>query len=316
MIDQDSDLQWLRLQMPHVSEPAPDVSARAREELLLHAIAPAHSGDVKGLNRPRLRRLVPAVGVAAAAAGLALALIPAAPERTAPPAHASAHLNGALMHLADYIAANETSSTGNATLVLRTQSYPDSPTITGADLYTDSGEYFYAETESGLPQQIQENDDQGGGFIAREEAAALEAVNGNVDKGAYDMAVAPNPTMYGQLFGAGGHQVQEDNMTWEDSLDAIVAGAGNSAVRQGILLILSTIPSVTVTNTATDGQPTLTITAKAPDVPANYQEQIVINAQTGVPVGFAGGNIGQAPGVTVTYQVSRVTVAAIEAGHV
>ena len=106
-------------------------------------------------------------------------------------------------------------------MVLRTQSYPNSSTITGADLYTDSGKYFYAETESCLPEQIQQNDDQGGGFIAREEAAALEAVNGNIHKGAYDMAVVPNPTMYGQLFDAPGHLGQEDNMTWEDSLMGI-----------------------------------------------------------------------------------------------
>ena len=36
-------------------------------------------------------------------------------------------------------------------------------------------------------------------------------------------------------------------------------------------------------------------------------------AQTGIPVSFTGGVPGQAPGVTVTYQVTRVTLRMDEA---
>jgi hypothetical protein len=49
-------------------------------------------------------------------------------------------------------------------------------------------------------------------------------------------------------------------------------------------------------------------------MPGNYQETLVIGAKTGVPVTFTGGVPGQAPGVTVTYQVSRVSMADIAAG--
>jgi hypothetical protein len=49
-------------------------------------------------------------------------------------------------------------------------------------------------------------------------------------------------------------------------------------------------------------------------MPGNYQETLVIGAKTGVPVTFTGGVPGQAPGVTVTYQVTRVSLADIAAG--
>jgi hypothetical protein len=284
-----------------------------------HVSTAALHAEVTDLPRlHRLRRVVPAIGVAAVAAAIALAMLPTSPgHHPAAPSH-SAHAAGPLVRLADYLAANETQTTGDATLVLRTQIYPDRSSITGADLYTDSGEYFYAETESGLPEQIAQNDNQGGGMFARETAAAMEGSTGNVQTAAYDMAVAPNPTMYGQLFSGANrslHEGQMDNMVWEDSLDALISGAGNAGLREGVLRILSTIPGVTVTNGTTGGQPTLTVTASYPDVPTNYQEQLVINAQSGIPESFQGGAPGQTPGVTVSYQVSRVTTAAIAAGQ-
>jgi hypothetical protein len=105
-----------------------------------------------------------------------------------------------------------------------------------------------------------------------------------------------------------------DNYLWENSLDALTAGAGNPQVRVGVLRLLSTLPEVTVTNTTTDGQPTLTLAAGSPAFPDNYQEALTINARTGVPVAFAGGTPGQKPNVTIAYQVFRVTLAAIAAG--
>ena len=81
-----------------------------------------------------------------------------------------------------------------------------------------------------------------------------------------------------------------------------------------MLRLLSTLLEVTVTNTTTGGQPTLTLTAGSPAFPGNYREALTINAGTGVPVAFAGGTPGQKPDVTTTYQVFRVTLAAIAAG--
>lgn len=107
-----------------------------------------------------------------------------------------------------------------------------------------------------------------------------------------------------------------DNYVWEDSEDALQAGAGNPQVREGILRILSTLPGITVTRTEAAGQPALAITASgAPDLPANYHETITINASTGLPISLVGGTNGAAPSVTETFQVSRVTVSAIKAGR-
>jgi hypothetical protein len=118
---------------------------------------------------------------------------------------------------------------------------------------------------------------------------------------------APVPT-------GSGVRVNADNLIWENSLDAISAGAGNPQVRVGVLRLLSTMPEVNVTNTTTDAQPSLTLTAMAPALPANYQEVLTINAVTGVPIAFAGGVPGQVPQTSTTYQVSRVTVSDIAAG--
>lgn len=45
-----------------------------------------------------------------------------------------------------------------------------------------------------------------------------------------------------------------------------------------------------------------------------YTEQLTINADTGVPIQFVGGASGSAPGMTVDYRVSRVTLANLPSG--
>ena len=264
------------------------------------------------------------------------------PSTGTTPAAGPQHL---LTQLASSITATAPATqAGDATLVERTQSYPDQSSIQGFDLYTDSGEYFYAPTESGLPLAIKSNDDQGGGMFAREIAAAEYAVNGNLAVADQRMADAPfadgrPPGSNGQTWAgqyaekaqvqklgatpepvqkaqAGPFSFDADNYIWMDAEDALQAGSGNPQVRAGILRILSTLPGITVTDTEVGGQPALAITATGtPDLPANYHETITINASTGVPIGMVGGTNGAAPSVTVTYQVSRVTVSAIEAGQ-
>jgi hypothetical protein len=125
---------------------------------------------------------------------------------------------------------------------------------------------------------------------------------------------------------AGGLQI--DNYVWENSEDALIAGAGNPEVRAGVLRLVSVLPGITVTDGTVDGQPTLTLTAGAAEVgdmesaKANpggagtetpYQEAITINADTGIPLGFVGGPPGQTT-VTVNYVVTRVNLADIAAG--
>jgi hypothetical protein len=249
----------------------------------------------------------------------------------------------ALTELAAYITANATHQAGNATLVARTQSYPDRSSTQGFDLYTDSGEYFYAATESGLPAAIRANANVGDGMNAREIAAAEYAVNGSLAVADQRMAYAPFPdgkpptaaqrarasrNIAQKLAASGiknprlvkmvktGTSINVDNYIWEDSEEALQVGAGNPQVRAGVLRILSSLPGIAVTTTEVAGQAALAITATGtPDLPGGYHETITINASTGIPISLVGGTNGKTPEVTVTFEVSRVTVSAIRAGR-
>ena len=298
---------------------------------------------------PRVRRRVFAgTGVfATAAAAVTLVAVSFGSVGPATPLAGAAVLN----HLAAHIKANASVQLpGDATLVLHTQSYPDGTSSSEADLYADNGEYFSTPTESGLPAAIADNANVGNGFTAREIKAALDAVNGNLATACQEMATAPfdngvRPATTGADISAltqkidaqpnltdaqkaaliqkivdeanspSGQHASTDNYIWMDSMDTLIEGAGNPDVRIGVLRILATLPEVSVANTTTNGQATVTLTASAPALPANYQEAITINASTGVPVSFAGGTPGQTPSVTVTYQVSRVTLDNIAAGN-
>ena len=299
-------------------------------------------------NPRRRRRVFAGTGVfATAAAAVTMVAVSLGSVGPAVPVAGAAVLN----HLAAHIKAHAvTPLPGDATLVLRTQSYPNGTSNSEADLYADNGEYFSTPTESGLPAAITENANDSNGFTAREIKAALDAVNGNLSTAVQEMALAPydngvKPASTGVDVNAlkqkidaqtnltaaqkaallqkiideanspSGQQASTDNYVWMDSMDTLIEGAGNPDVRIGVLRILSTLSEVEVTNTTTNGQPTITLTASAPALPANYQEAITINASTGVPVLFAGGTPGQTPSVIVTYQVSRVTLANIAAGN-
>jgi hypothetical protein len=287
------------------------------------------------------------VAVAAVAAVGVVSAVPSAPAGTAPvsgahPANtgASASPTGStgsaaaqppLMKLAADVAA-EPRPTGDATLVERETGTQGQASVNVWDLYADDGRYFFSQTEAGLPAQVKEDNNQGGGQFGREVAAAIYAVKGNLDTAALKMAWAPDTTpvpawLSAQVkdISAGGLQI--DNYVWEDCEDALVAGSGNPQVRAGVLRLVSALPDITVTRGTVDGQPTLTLTAgaaevgyaginktnpKAPAGPA-YQEAITINADTGIPLGFAGGPVGKTA-VTVTYVVTRVSLTDIAAG--
>lgn len=300
------------------------------------------------VKNPRVRRRVFAgAGVfATVAATVTMVAVSVGTVGPALPVAGAAVLN----HLAAHIQTSAaTPLPGDATLVLRTQSYPNGTSDSEADLYADNGEYFSTPTESGLPAAIAENANDSNGFTAREIKAALDAVNGNLSTAVQEMALAPfdngvkpantaadlsalkqkidaqtNLTsaqkaalvqrIISEANSPSGQQASTDNYIWMDSMDTLIEGAGNPDVRIGVLRILSTLSEVAVTNTTTNGQSTITLTASAPALPANYQEAITINASTGIPVLFVGGTPGQTPSVIVTYQVSRVTLANIAAG--
>jgi hypothetical protein len=282
-----------------------------------------------------------AVAIAAVAAVGVASAVPSAPGRTpqAVGAHPTAQVSGKhpasvgasassrasasagaqqpLVQLAALIAA-EPRPKGNATLVERETTLAGQATVKVWDLYTDDGRYFFSQTKSGLPAQVQADNNQGDGLFAREVAAATYAVTGNLDTAALKMAWAADTTpppawIKAQVknISAGGLQI--DDYVWEGSEDALVVGSGNPQVRAGVLRLVSRLPGVNVTHGTVDGQPTLTLTAGAGEFGMSYQEAITINANTGIPLKMDGGTAGKVD-TTVTWVVTRVNLADIAAG--
>jgi hypothetical protein len=312
-----------------VEPPRPEAFEQARTVLRAAMVSDRSAEPAPAWPPRRWRRRAVAIhgriaglgtGIAVAVAVALIATSAGQPAATPgrPPASrpAAAYLASApLIRLADYIKAHTGRPAGNATLIIRTEPNAEGQPATGFDLYTDSGAYYWAPAESGLPAQIATHHDIGDGMFRREVAAALYAVNGNLAIARQRMIDAPFDHTGGVCSARCDPTAGiTDNYLWANSLDALTVGAGNPQVRVGVLRLLSTLPEVTVTNTTTSGRPTLTLTAGSPAFPGTYHEALTINASTGVPVAFAGGTPRQKPDVTITYQVFRVTLAAIAAG--
>jgi hypothetical protein len=301
---------------------------------VLHA-AIALEGDPRVVELARhpkrhRRALVICSGVAAGITAVAAAFtLIGTPAGQSPKAPASAgHVASPLVRLADYVSASATPA-GDAALVARTTISSNGSTVTVYDLYGDNGQYFFSPTESGLAGQVSGQHSQADGLFAREVAAAKEAATGNVQTAAQDMADAPDPSHVispSQAVNSAAIAAKEaatgkpqggnlfDNWVWEDSQDALIAGSGEPQVRAGVLRILATLPDVTVTQGTSSGQPTLVLTAGTAELGDGYQEQLTINANTGIPVSANGGTAGQAPAATVSYHVSRVILSDVAAG--
>jgi hypothetical protein len=225
--------------------------------------------------------------------------------------------------------------------VLRTQSYPDGTSRTGADLYVDDGPYYYADTRAGLPAQIADHADSGGAQMTRELDAAVAALTTPPDvarKRMADSALDPalarltpeqrrqraldqlktmDPKSRKKLQAAlskppADPRVLEDGNIWTNSLDVLIAGAGRPDVRAGVLRLFGTIPEIDVTRTTVAGHDALDLVAHV--FGDGYQEELEIDANTGTPLRFTGRYPGQVPSVVVTYDVSRVNVADIAKG--
>lgn len=250
------------------------------------------------------------------------------PATKASAAHAKAPADAqhTLVALADVLLASPHPK-GDATLIERETSYPGKASINVWDLYADNGEYFFSQTRSGLPAQVSDNNTQGGSQFSDEVAAATYAETGNLDTAALKMAWAgdTNPVpawIKAQLKDISEGGLQIDNYVWENSEDALVAGAIDPKVEAGVLRLVSILPGITVSHGTADGQPTLTITAGQDEfgsaniagaTGAGYQEAMTINTDTGMPIRMVGGTDGNA-GVTVSYVPTRVALADVEAG--
>ncbi|HEY1479211.1 MAG TPA: hypothetical protein VGF46_04245 [Gaiellales bacterium] len=336
------ELDWLATERPARALTA-TATARARTALLDHIDDEAPVRLVASPVPPQRRRSrllgLATVAVAAAAAVVAISSLGGGGGSSLGTPNADA---APLVQLSHKVS-QASPPTGDATLVEHTNTLADGTSFTGADLYADDGDYFYAETRAGLPAVVaadQPVDVEGS--IARELAAAIAAVDGPLAESRSNMAIAPlDPAALKQSAAAVAAQQQtlvqlarakaavkakggswadeqqtpeqkENGDIWSSSLDALIAGSGNPEVRAGVLRLLSTIPTVTVEHTVTDGRPTLQLTAHV--FPQQYEEQLVIDADTGTPIQFIGTDPGQKPGVVVDYTVSRVTLAEIAKG--
>ena len=329
-----------------------------REILMNHMLT--ESGQAPARHRTPRRRMLAIGGTAGlgiAAAAVAVTLIatstsrpPAASPRPLAGGPAASHsaapatpaVSSPLVLLADTISASAHKQPGDATLVFRTTTLTDGQAGGGFDLYTDSGPYYWAPAESGLPAQIASHHNLGDGLFTREIAAAEYAVNGDLATARERMAYAPAPANAGkspaaqmspkllkvkaellgvqaapgQSLAAAYDKAYIDSWVWGDATDALEAGAGNPQVRAGVLRLLSTVSGVVVTHGTLDGQPTLVVGDVTPSLNGHGRSEAVVtlNASTGVPLKYTDGTVGKTPDTTTTYQVSRVTVADIAAG--
>jgi hypothetical protein len=348
------DLDWLAEQRPQRRGTDKEAHDRALLSVLRHATSrPSNhrrSGGrlkISGLVNRRMLAVATGTGMAAIAAAVVLSAGNGA-KLTTTSTHGSSRVMQAvvrhhstkspLIRLADNVSASA-APTGDATLVQRT-TITGGQNITVYDLYGDNGTYYFSQDESGMPAQVSGGDNQGGGQFGREVAAAKKAASGNVQQAAIDMANAPDPNpatritssdavttptpqeaaegeLKAKLTGTAPSQgTLFDNWAWEDSQDAMIAGAGDPQVRAGVLQILATLPGVTVTHgTSADGQPTLVLTGGADEVGSDYQEQLTVNAETGMPIGFVGGPPSGSPATQVEYKVASVTLSDVAAGQ-
>jgi hypothetical protein len=210
-------------------------------------------------------------------------------------------------------------------------------------LYTDGGDLYSGDDKQTLMTAVNTHINQADGSNPREVAAARYAATGDLATARMRMINAlPNdfflsPAARTKIWDAGaasrqalmrakgiktpltmptGQALQDQisNTLWNECTDALNWAGGNPQIRAGVLRLLSTIPEVTVANSTTGGQPTLTITAGPAVFGGDGDEVLTVNATTGLPVSTVSTTPG-VPTATETYQVSRVTLANIKAGR-
>ena len=247
-----------------------------------------------------------------------------------------------LMSLAALIKARSGPLPGNASLVIEKQVIGGKPMQVGYGLYTDSGDLYSGDDKQTLVAAVAHHSNLADFTNAREIAAARYAAAGNLATARVRMVNAlPNDFFLSfaarkKIWEKGaaarralmrekgiktplkmptGQALQDDidNSLWTASTIALSWGAGDPEIREGVLRLVSTIPEVTVADSTTGGQPTLTITAGPAVFGGDGEQVLTISARTGIPVSSVVTGRGMRTSVE-TFQISRVTLAGIEAG--
>jgi hypothetical protein len=216
------------------------------------------------------------------------------------------------------------------------------PMQIGYGLYTDSGDLYSGDDKQTLVAAVAHHSNLADFTNAREIAAARYAAAGDLATARVRMVNAlPNDFFLSfaarkKIWEKGaaarqalmrekgiktplkvptGKALQDDidNSLWTASTIALSWGAGDPEIREGVLRLVSTIPEVTVADSTTGGQPTLTITAGPAVFGGDGEQVLTISARTGIPVSSAVTGRGMRTSVE-TFQISRVTLADIESG--
>jgi hypothetical protein len=313
-------------------------------------VSPANRHRAPGERRARnvkrgLLAGIPLAGAAAAAVVLVATSTPqpaapaAAPTRSASQAPAA---TSRLMSLAAHIEAGDNGSMpDNASLEILNHISRGKLWDVSYSLYTDGGDMYSGDDKQTLMTAIAQHDNQADG-ANREVAAARYAAAGDLAAARVRMIdTTPNDFFLSlaareKLWKAGaaarqaimrmkgiktpremptGQALQDqiNNALWSECTDALNWAGGNPEIRAGVLRLLSTIPEVTVADSTTGGQPTLTITAGPAVFGGDGNAVLTVNATTGLPVSIVSTATG-VPAAVETYQISRVTLANIKAG--
>ena len=258
---------------------------------------------------------------------------------TAPQAPAA---TSRLVTLAALIKARSGPLPGNASLIIERQVIGGKPMQALYGLYTDSGDMYSGDDKQTLVTAVAHHANLADSSNARELAAARYAAAGDLatarvrmvdaldnelflsfaarkkiwEKGAAArQALMREKGMKTPLRMPTGQALQDeiDNRLWTASTIALSWGAGDPQIREGVLRLVSTIPQVTVADSTTGGQPTLTITAGPAVFGGDGEQVLTIRARTGIPVSSVVTGRGMRTSVE-TFLISRVTLAGIEAG--
>ncbi|NVI90829.1 hypothetical protein [Actinomadura sp. BRA 177] len=298
-----------------------------------------------------MRRTVGFSAAALVAASAATALVVTSAgtpgEPPAEPATGTGTGNPILTQLVAEISPVQAKAPGDATLVVRNK-LPTSDKVTdyGADLFTDSGIYYWGVDKNELKKAVADKDG-GDDVYKRPIAAALYAVKGDIDTARARMMAANLPagekldfdvthdkTLISKLKAKAKAEHKQyvppkplteaqkkgiiDNRLWMNSTDAMITAPTNPQVRAGALRVLATMPHVKVAKTTTDGKPTLTLSNRWTFTSIDRSkskgvDKLVINASTGQPIAMSTKGSDMTD-VTIYYHTARVEIADIRAG--
>ncbi|GLY30961.1 hypothetical protein Kisp02_43260 [Kineosporia sp. NBRC 101731] len=330
----------------------PQAHEQARAKLRDEMARSVPAGTVVRLRRPRRVRRFAVTGLGALVASVAVVFAvvstssPTTPGGPVTGASASPVIESQLVALASRITAATAPASGDASLVIRSQKIGDGSAEVSYNLYTDAGDYYAGGDETSLAQAISAGEEYSDGIYAREVEAALYAVDGDLDTARAKMVnAAPNAFGLGlseaerqkiwdrqmkadaEIYRLKGYEVPEHpptgqelenlvgNRLWINGMDALSAGAGDPQVRAGVLRLLSSVPAVSVEETTTHGDPTLTLSAGPDLFSGGASEVLTIDAQTGIPITSSSRSLEKgADSSRSTYRVSRVTVADLTGG--